>query len=73
MKTNTQTGPLLGPVDTYPNIFESGDFSLPFQKKKKHPHVTYPSPSRPPIRYGKQWKYDSISHRACVMIVVSDE
>ena len=39
----------LGPVHTYPDIFENGDFSLRFQKSTP-PHVAYSNRFRPSTR-----------------------
>ena len=55
----------------YLDIFENGEFFLRFPKNTP-PQVTYSNRLRPSTRNAKQWKYDSIPHRACVMLVVND-
>ena len=54
----------------YPDMFENGDFSLSLRNNTR-PHVAYSIRFRPTTQKhrNKQWKYDSILHKACVMLI----
>ena len=55
-----------------PRQHVSGDFSQHFQKKIRiHPQRIRIVFARP-YENAKQWKYDSIPCRACVMLAVND-
>lgn len=64
---NLNVGLLLGPVYTYSEIFAI--FSSIF---KKNTCLTDTSFSPVYTKSANQWKYDSIPHGACVMLVVND-
>ena len=55
----------------FEEFFENGHFCLPFSKK-------YASTQRigivlaRPYENAKQWEYENIPHRACVILVVND-
>ena len=61
-----------GPVNTYPDIFENGDFFLRSKKKGGSSRSVFESFSPVQVKTLKGWKYDSIPYRACVMLVVYD-
>ena len=61
----------LDSVNTYPDIFENGDFFLR-SKKGGSTRSVFESFSPVHVKTLKRWKYDSIPYRACVMLVVYD-
>ena len=67
----------LGQVNTYPDIFEDGDFFSLFRNKVGKggggsPRSIFESFSPVHVKTLKRWKYDSIPYRACVMLVEYD-
>ena len=67
----------LGQVNTYPDIFEDGDFFLCLETRwgkggGGSPRSIFESFSPVHIKTLKRWKYDSIPYRACVMLVEYD-
>ena len=64
--------PIWGAVHTYQDIFLKQRFSPPFSKQiDVHTYGIRIVFARP-YKNAKQWKDDSISHRAWVMLVVND-
>ena len=64
--------PIWGAVHTYADIFLKRKFSPPFSKQKRvHTYCIWSAFARP-YKNAKQWKDDSIPHRAWVMLVVND-
>ena len=61
-----------GPVNTYPDIFENGDFFLRSKKKGGSTRSVFESFSTVQVKTLKRWKYDIIPYRACVMLVAYD-
>ena len=61
-----------GPLHTYPDMFENGDFFPPFSKKKRIHSKRIGTVLARPYENANQWKYDSIPYGACVMLVVNN-
>ena len=71
MRTFAGSG-ILGTLHTYLDIFENGEFFPPFSKKIRLQKWRIRIVFGRPHENAKQRKYDSIPHRACLMLVLND-
>ena len=66
--------PVCDPVHKYPDIFVNSDFFSPSSKIYASAHSLFESFSheKENMKALKRWKYDSIPHEACVILVLYD-